>query len=77
MTTVVQVSIANKDRMVGAMVKALAVETSGFASVRDTTKEFLATHGFYEFSFPNAAKADEFRAAVRRYIPESYANVRG
>ena len=72
----VEVNIGGKDRNVGAMVKALAVEVSGFQSVTGTTKEFLATHGYYRFEFPSEAKAAEFRAAVTRYLLESYATVR-
>lgn len=72
----VRVTIEGKDRKVGAMVKALAVEISGFESVTGTTKEFLAANGFYEFHFPNESRADEFREAVRRYLPEAYAKVR-
>lgn len=71
----VRITIEGKDRNVGAMVKALAVEISGFESVRGTTKEFLAAHGFYEFHFPNESRAGEFRDAVRRYLPETYAKV--
>ena len=72
----VTVTIEDKDRKVGAMVKALAVEVSGFASVRGTTKEFLAAHGYYEFHFPSEGKAEEFRAAMRQYLPKTFAKVR-
>ena len=72
----VAVAIENKDRKVGAMVKALAVEVSGFESVTGTTKEFLSEHGHYEFHFPTEAKAEEFRAAVRHYLPGTLAKVR-
>lgn len=73
--SIVKIAIANKDRKVGAMVKALAVETSGFQSVKGATKDFLATHGFYQFRFPSNVKADEFRDSVRRYIPEIHAKI--
>ena len=65
----VRVHIENKNRRVGAMVKALAVEISGFQTVKGTTKEFLAERGYYLFSFPTERKADAFRGAVRRYLP--------
>jgi len=73
---VVAVTIEAKDRKVGAMVKALAVEVSGFESVKGTTKEFLAAHGYYEFRFPSEAKAEEFRTTVRHYVSETLAKVR-
>ena len=49
----VKITIRNKDRKIGAMVKALAVEVSGFVAVKGTTKEFLNNHGFYIFHFPS------------------------
>jgi hypothetical protein len=54
--TDVRVSIQRKDRKVGAMVKALAVEVSGFESVKGTIKEFLNEHGYYIFHFPSLQK---------------------
>lgn len=53
----VKITIRNKDRKIGAMVKALAVEVSGFEAVKGTTKEFLNEHGFYIFHFPLQMKA--------------------
>jgi hypothetical protein len=66
---VVRVVIEGKDRKVGAMVKALAVEVSGFEAVTGTTKEFLLAHGFYEFQFGTSAKAHDFRRSVAHYLP--------
>ncbi len=71
----VKVVIADKDRKVGAMVKALAVEVSGFEAVSGTTKDFLEATGYYVFHFPSEAKADEFRNTVRHYIPSGFARV--
>lgn len=71
----VKVTIIDKDRKVGAMVKALAVEISGFEAVSGTTKAFLQDHGFYVFHFPHANKAEDFKQAVGRYIPSSLAQV--
>ena len=53
--------------MVGAMVKALAVEVAGFQAVKGTTKVFLAVNGYYDFEFPSDASA--FRDAVGKYHP--------
>jgi hypothetical protein len=47
--TAVRVNIANRDRHVRAMVKALAVEVAWRQAVKGTTKEFLRNHGYYEF----------------------------
>lgn len=57
------------------MVKALAVEVSGFQSVTGTTKEFLAQRGYYEFNFPDGTKAEEFRKVVQKYVSSSLAQI--
>jgi len=71
----VKVHIVGKDRKVGAMVKALAREVAGFQPVRGATKEFLTEHGHYLFDFPNSSKAEEFKEAVRKYLPVSLATI--
>jgi hypothetical protein len=73
--TDVRVNIQKKDRKIGAMVKALAVEVSGFESVKGTTKEFLNEHGYYIFHFPSPAKADEFKDSVMEYIDSRFATI--
>jgi hypothetical protein len=75
-TMKVSVSIKDKDRMVGAMVKALAVEVAGFQAVKGTTKDFLETNGFYEFTFPSLGSGNAFRSAVAKYIGHDLAEVR-
>jgi hypothetical protein len=71
----VRVVITNKDRKVGAMIKALAVGVSGFQSVAGTIHEFLATNGYYEFRFPSREKALDFRNIVGNYIKNELAQV--
>ena len=71
----VKVYIADKDRNVGAMVKALAREIAGFQPVRGATKEFLTNHGYYLFNFASASRAAEFKDAVRKYLPVSMATI--
>ncbi|HXC01630.1 MAG TPA: hypothetical protein VNU49_03190 [Opitutaceae bacterium] len=71
----VKVFIGNKDRKVGAMIKALAVEVSGFEAVKGTTKEFLSAHGYYEFHFPSKGKAKEFQEAIEKYVPSGLAHL--
>jgi hypothetical protein len=72
---IVRVAIENKDRMVGAMVKALAVEVAGFQAVKGTTKEFLSANGHYDFEFPSKVSAAAFCDAIAAYIPENRARV--
>jgi hypothetical protein len=71
----VKINIQNKDRKIGAMVKALAVEVSGFEAVKGTTKEFLNEHGFYIFHFPSHMKAGEFKESVLEYIDSKFATI--
>ncbi len=73
----VRVHIIGKDRRVGAMVKALAVEIAGFNAVKGTTKDFLAANGFYDFHFQHEYQADDFRKAVSKYISQELAIAAG
>lgn len=66
--TMVRVTINDGDRRVGAMVKALAVEVSGFQSVKGATKDFLRDNGHYVFTFPDESKAHEFVGNVETYL---------
>jgi len=71
----VKVVISGKDRKVGAMVKALAVEVAGFQAVKGTTKDFLRENGYYVFHFLHASQAEEFRQSVQDYIPPDRAGI--
>lgn len=71
----VKVAIHNKDRKIGAMVKALAFEISNRDSVVGTSKEYLGVNGSYVFHFPSEGKAREFRESVAMYIPGLLASV--
>jgi hypothetical protein len=73
--TTVRVNIGNRDRRVGAMVKALAIEVAGFQAVKGTTKEFLQNHGYSEFEFPDDYQAQGFRETVSKYIKSDLATV--
>ena len=64
----VRIYIPNKDRKIGAMAKALAVEVDGFAAVKGTTKDFLAENGYYDFVFKTEEKGDVFQFCVKEYI---------
>jgi hypothetical protein len=66
---IASVQIKGKNRMVGAMVKALAVEVAGFQAVKGTTKDFLAVNGYYDFEFPSDASASASCDAVGKYLP--------
>ena len=57
------------------MVKALAVEVAGFQAVSGATKDFLLINCYYLFHFPHAHQADEFKTAVRNYLPATFAHI--
>jgi len=71
----VRVDITNRDKRVGAMVKALAVDVAGFQAVAGITNEFLGNHGYYKFHFPSDYHAKDFREAVSKYINNNLAVV--
>ena len=71
----VKVNIHNKDRKIGAMVKALAFEIAGPSSVVGTSKEYLEAHGYYVFHFPTVKKANEFKESLAMYLPALMASV--
>ena len=71
----VKVTILNKDRKIGAMVKALSFEVDGPKSVTGTSKEFLEKNGYYIFHFSSQEKALEFKEALSSYLPGLLATV--
>ena len=71
----VKIAIHNKDRRIGAMVKALAFEIAGPSAVTGTSKEFLEGHGYLVFRLPSVEKVDEFKDAVAMYLPALLATI--
>jgi len=65
----VKVTIHNKDRKIGAMVKALSFEVEGPKSVTGTSKDFLDQNGYYIFHFSSEETALKFKDALARYLP--------
>jgi len=65
----VKVTIPDRDKMVGAMAKSLAVEIGGFNAVKGARDPFLSEYGFYVFHFKDEGEANEFRGSVGRYLP--------
>ena len=71
----VKISIYNKDRKIGAMIKALAFEISNKSAVDGAKKEFLQEHGYYTFHFPSSEKAEEFKKSVNMFLPSFFASI--
>ncbi len=64
-----KVSIQNRDEILGAIVRALAVQVAGFQVVGGMNKEYLKQNGFYDFKF-SGVQVDRFRTLVNEYVPD-------
>ena len=71
----VTVAIHAGNRMIGAMVKALAWEIDGPKAVTGAPRGFLNKNGFLVFHFSSSEKAQEFREATAFYSPWILARV--
>lgn len=71
----IKVAIRDKDRNIGAMVKALAFEIDGPNSVKGTSKDHLQAEGSYIFHFSSEQKAKNFVEALGKYLPSYLAEV--
>ena len=71
----VKIVIADKDKNIAAMIKALALEVGSYAVVRGATKDFLQEHGCLYFNFFDEYQADKFRTLVRAYVPSKFAQI--
>ena len=71
----IKVAIRDKDRNIGAMVKALAFEIDGSSSVKGSTKEVLETQDHYTFHLSNDEKANKFIVSLGSYLPSDLAKV--
>lgn len=66
---VVTVKIADKDRILGALVKAIACEVAGIKAGKGTAAEVLAAKGAYDFEFASDEQGNEFRKLIHEYLP--------
>ncbi len=67
MTT--KVTISNRDEILGAIVRALAVQVAGFQIVGGMNKKYLQENGYYLFQF-SAPQLSRFQNLVEEYVPE-------
>jgi len=66
-----KVSFADRDEILGAIVRALAVQAAGFQVVGGMNAEYLKQNGFYLFSF-SANQVDRFKGLIRDYVPDRF-----
>ena len=67
--------IQGNDRMLGAMVKALAFEVENKGAVKGATQNQMLLDGHLKFNFTSDRKATEFREALTTYLPAKFARV--
>jgi hypothetical protein len=65
----VKVTFSDRDEILGAVIRALAVQAAGFQVVGGMNSAYLATNGFYRFKFSNPGQTARFIALVRNYVP--------
>ena len=70
-----KVAPSNKDRYIGAMAKALAVEAAGFATVGGASHDSMFTNGCYLLRFSHRRQLDEFKRLVDIYLPSGAVHI--
>jgi hypothetical protein len=72
MTT--KVTILNRDEILGAIIRALAVQAAGFQVVGGMNAEYLKQNGFYRFPFASLDQVERFKTLVKDYVPDRFHN---
>ena len=70
-----KVTIVNKDKVLGAILRAIAVETAGFPVVRGMNQKYLKEKGYYIFRFSSQSQVDSFRSIVDDYIRDRHKGI--
>jgi hypothetical protein len=65
----IKVTFLDRDEILGALVRALAVQAAGFQVVGGMNAEYLKQKGFYLFQL-SQPQADRFKSLVKSYIPD-------
>jgi hypothetical protein len=68
---IAKVTVSNRDEILGAILRALAVQSAGFQTVGGMNKQYLQDHGYYRFRF-HTDQFDRFKALVKSYIPDRF-----
>ena len=71
----VKVAIQANDRMLGAMVRALAFEVGNTAAVKGSSWSQMLSRGHLEFNFASDQQAKQFSDALTTYLPAKFAHV--
>jgi len=65
----IKVTFSNRDEILGAVVRALAVQAAGFQVVSGMNAEYLRQNGSYRFEF-SQDQLERFQIFVRDYVPD-------
>jgi len=68
----IKVTFLNKDEILGAIVRALAVQVAGFQVVGGLNKNYLKANGFYPFIFANSSQVERFKSLIKCYVPSEF-----
>jgi len=71
----VKVKFSNRDEILGALVRALAVQAGGFPMATGLTGGYLKKNGFYRFDLDNH-QAGRFKTSLSNYLrPEHHGSL--
>ena len=70
----IKVKFQNRDVVLGAMVRALAIQAAGARVVGGMTGSYLQVHGFFRFAL-TPTEADRFKELVKAYLPTFHSSI--
>jgi len=70
----VRVTFSDRDEILGAIVRAIAVQAGGFHMVGGMGGDYLRTNGFYKFPL-SPEQSTRFRGLIKNYVPNQFQNV--
>ncbi len=65
-----KVTFSNPDEILGAIVRALAVQSAGFQAVGGMNKKYLQDNGYYRFEF-SQSQFERFKTLINDYVPSA------
>jgi hypothetical protein len=68
----IKVTFSQRDEIVGAIVRALAVQCAGFQVVGGLKDNYLTKHGYYPMTFSNEGQLHNFSGLLDDYLPERF-----
>ena len=65
----VKVTFLKRNEILGAIVRAIAVQVADFQMVGGNNRSYLNRHGFYRFEFANSGQVIQFKSLIQSYVP--------